>query len=199
MMVASQIDEYLSSLRAHLGPITLSEREEIVREISAHIRDSSEQEGASVADVLARLGPAEALAAQYRDGLLIRRASRSISPILLMRGAMRLATKGVFGVIVFFAGLFGYGIGGGCVLSALMKTIFPAHTGMWFRNGRLISSGTLFPPPPPGAHEVLGWAYIPIFLTAGSVLLLLTSILIRASLRVSERWQLQISRRSHSI
>jgi uncharacterized membrane protein len=126
MMVALPIDEYLTALRTHLGPITLSEREEIVREISAHIRDSAEEQGASVADVLARLGPAEALAAQYRDGLLIRRASRSISPILLMHAAMRLATKGVFGVIVFFAGLFGYGIGGGCVLSALMKTVFPA-------------------------------------------------------------------------
>jgi hypothetical protein len=69
---------------------------------------------------------------------------------------------------------------------------------MWLKNGRLIASGTLFPPPPPSAHEVLGWAYIPIFLTVGSLLLLLTNSLIRASLRVSQRWQLQISGPSHS-
>lgn len=198
MMVASQIDEYLGSLRAHLGPMTLGEREEIVREISAHIRDSAEQEGASVADVLARLGPAEALAAQYRDGLLIRRASRSISPLVLLNAALRLATKGVSGVMVFFCGIFGYGIGGGFVLTALMKPVFPVNTGLWIRNGVLASFGTLFPPPGPPAHEVLGMWYIPFALTFGSLTLLLTTYVIRRCLRLSQRWQLQISRLSHS-
>jgi hypothetical protein len=198
MMVASQIDEYLAILRAHLGPITLTEREEIVREISAHIRDSAEQHGASVADALARLGPAEALAAQYRDGLLIRRASRSISPLLLLNAALRLATKGMSGVVVFFCGIFGYAIGGGFVLTGLMKPIFPANTGLWIRDGMLDRSGTLFPPPGPPAHEVLGMWYIPIALTLGSLTLLLTTFVIRTCLRLSQRWQLQISRLSHS-
>jgi hypothetical protein len=38
-----QIDSYLTALRLHLGPLTIAEREEIVREITAHIRDSAEE------------------------------------------------------------------------------------------------------------------------------------------------------------
>jgi Protein of unknown function (DUF1700) len=194
MTETMQIDTYLSSLRTHLGPITLSERDEIVREISAHIRDSAEESGVSVETILARLGSAEELAAQYRDGILIRQASRSISPVKLMRGALRLATKGVSGVIVFFVGMIGYCIGGGLVLSGMLKPIFPAQTGVWFRDGHMISSGTQFYPPPPPAHEVLGIWYIPLMLTAGSLTLLATTFMIRASLRVSQRWQAKLSR-----
>jgi uncharacterized membrane protein len=182
------MDAYLNTLRANLAPMTLGEREEIVREIAAHIRDSAEQSGENVATVLARLGPAEALAAQYREGQLIRRASRSISPLLLMRGAGRLATKGAFGVLVFFVGMFGYAIGGGCVVTALLKPIFPANTGVWVRDGHFASSGTIFPAPA-GAHEMLGMAYIPVFLVIGSLTLLATGALIRAALRTSQRFQ----------
>ena len=84
----------------HLGPLTIAEREEIVREITAHIRDSAEESGASIEAVLARLGPAEELAKQYREGLLIRQASRSLSPLVLLRATLRLATKGLSGIVV---------------------------------------------------------------------------------------------------
>lgn len=188
-----QIDTYLSSLRTHLGPMTLSERDEIIREISAHIRDSAEESGVSVDAILARLGPAEELAAQYRDGILIRSASRSISPLKLMRGALRLATKGAFGVIVFFAGTFGYIMGGGMVLAGMIKPIFPAHTGMWVQDGRIVAFGTEFPQFGPPAHEVLGMWYIPLMLTAGSLTLLATTFVIRMSLRVSQHWQAKLS------
>ena len=189
MIAEQQIDSYLAALRAQLGPMTLAEREEIVMEISAHIRDSVEQTGASPQAILARLGSPSDLAAQYRDGLLIRQASRSISPLRLMRGALRLATKGVFGIIVFFVGMFGYIMGGGMALSGMIKPIFPAHTGMWVQDGRVIAFGTQFGLVGPPAHELLGMWYIPIMLTAGSLTLLLTTFLIRTSLRVSERWQ----------
>jgi len=193
MTETMQIDTYLSSLRTHLGPITLSERDEIVREISAHIRDSAEESRVSVETILAKLGSAEELAAQYRDGLLIRQASRSISPVKLMRGALRLATKGVSGVIVLFVGMFGYIIGGGMVLSGMIKPIFPAHTGMWMQDGHLIAFGTQLPQPGPTAHEVLGMWYIPLMLTAGSLTLLATTFVIRTSLRISQRWQARLS------
>ncbi len=189
----TQVDTYLSSLRAHLGPMTLSERDEIIREISAHIRDSAEESGVSVETILARLGSAEQLAAQYRDGMLIRRASRSISPILLIHGALRLATKGIAGMVVLFAGLFGYLIGGGCVLSGLLKGVFPAHTGTWFQDGRMIASGTQLYIPQPPAHEVMGMWYIPLMLTVGSLTLLATTFVIRTSLRISQRWQAKLS------
>jgi uncharacterized membrane protein len=189
MIEEQRINDYLSSLRDNLSPITLGEREEILREISAHIRDSAAEPGANVATVLARLGPPAALAAQYRDERLITRASRSISPVLLLRATLRLASKGVFGALVFFCGLFGYAMGGGIILTGIVKGILPANTGTWVSDGRIISSGVLFPPPPPPAHEILGWLYIPLALTAGSLLLLLTTFSIRAFLGISRRWQ----------
>jgi uncharacterized membrane protein len=195
MMETMHIDTYLSSLRTHLGPMSLSERDEIIREINAHIRDSAES-GVSQEAVLARLGPADQLAAEYRDGLLIRTASRSISPLKLMRGALRLATKGVFGVIVFFVGVFGYAMGGGMVLSGMIKPIFPAHTGMWIQDGHMIAFGTQFPRIYPPAHEVLGMWYIPLMLTAGSLTLLATTLAIRTSLRISQSWQAKLSPRA---
>jgi uncharacterized membrane protein len=185
MIQTMELDTYISDLRRHLAPIAIGEREEILREITAHVRDSVEQSGSSLAVVLQRLGPAEALAAQYRDGLLIRRASHSISPLLLLHASLRLATKGISGMVVCFAAIFGYLIGGGFVLSAFAKCIFPAHTGVWFSDGKLISSGTLFEIPQPPAHEVAGWWYVPVALVLGSVLILLTSFVVRTTLRIS--------------
>jgi uncharacterized membrane protein len=188
-----QIEGYLTALRLHLGPLTIAEREEIVREIGAHVRDSAEESGASIESVLARLGPAEELAAQYRDGLLIRRASRSISPVLLLRASVRLATKGVFGVLVFFVGLFGYSMGGGLVLTALLKPILPENTGVWLDgSGHFMSAGIQFPGPGSTAHEVLGYWFIPLALTVGSLTLLATTWAIRTSLKTSQHWQARL-------
>jgi hypothetical protein len=79
------------------------------------------------------------------------------------------------------------------VLSGMIKPIFPAHTGMWLRDGQLVAFGTQFPRIGPPAHEVLGMWYIPLMLTAGSLTLLATTFLIRTSLRVSQRWQAKLS------
>ncbi len=192
MTAEMKIDNYLTALRCHLGPLTIAEREEIVREISAHVRDSAEEVGASVETVLARLGPAAELAAQYRDGLLIRQASRSYSPLLLMRATLRLTTKGFFGTLVFFMAVFGYIIGANLVLTALVKPLLPAHTGLWVNNGHFVAAGIDFLPPASGYHEVLGLWYIPLALTVGSLTLLFTTFAIRASLRISQRWQSKI-------
>ena len=190
MITNSLMESYLGKMRLHLAPLTLSEREEIVMEIAAHVRDSAEQSGASVEAVLTRLGPAEALAAQYRDGQLISQASRSFSPPVLLRGALRLATKGAFGVLVFVLGVFGYLTGGSLVLSALLKPIFPANTGLWvIKFGRTVSTGALSSPPAAPAHEILGLWYILLALTVGSLTLLLTTWAIRKSLHVSSRMQ----------
>jgi uncharacterized membrane protein len=189
MTAETQMERYLTELRLHLGSITIAEREEIVREIGAHIRDSAEESGASIETVLARLGPARELAAQYRHGLLIRKASGSFSPLVLLRATLRLATRGIFGILVFFLGIIGYAFGGGLVLTALIKPILPANTGMWFQDGHLVDSGVLFPAPAPPAHEVLGMGYILVALILGSMTLLITTFAIRRSLRLSQRWQ----------
>lgn len=192
-MIADQtIDSYLTALRTHLGPMTLHDRDEIIREIGAHIRDSVEGSDASLEAVLARLGPADELAAQYRDGLLIRRASRSFSPLVLLRGALRLATGGVFGIIVFLVGMFGYTVGGGLVLSGLLKPIFPNHTGLWIQDGHFLGFGTQLYPTPPPSSEMLGNWYIIVTIVAGSLTLLLTMFLIRTALRVSKMARLKL-------
>ncbi len=184
-----QFDTYLSSLRSYLRPLAPNEREEILREITAHIRDSAEQNGASVETVLAKLGSPKELAAQYRDGQLMRRATRSISPLLLLRAALRMATKGVSGIVVFFAAVFGYVLGAGLVLSAFAKCIFPAHTGMWIRGGEFIGAGTQLYVPQAPAQEILGWWYVLIALTLGSLITLFTTFVIRKSLRISQTLQ----------
>ncbi|HTX76817.1 MAG TPA: DUF1700 domain-containing protein [Terracidiphilus sp.] len=191
MIAEQRMEAYLSALRSHLDPMTLQEREEILREITAHIRDAQEEPGATLDKVLARLGTPEELAGQYRDGALIRRASRSYSPVVLLRGAMRLSTRGLSGIIVFFAGVIGYAVGGGFVLSAMLKPIFPGNTGVWVQDGKLVDFGTHFPAPP-GAHEVLGNWYIVLTLIVGSMLLLGTMYLIRATLRVSKLAQMRL-------
>ncbi len=189
MTEKQEVQAYLAALRAALGPVALGEREEIAREIEAHIEDSLQEPGAELAAVLERLGAAEALAAQYREGLPIRRASRSRSPVTLLRGALRLATKGVFGMLVFFAGAFGYLMGGGMVLAGVLKPIFPHNAGIWVTKTQVVSAGVLTPAPPPPAHEVAGLWFTPIMLVLGALLLLATTAVIRAALGASQRLQ----------
>ena len=141
--------------------------------------------------MLRRLGTPEDLASQYRDGMLIRSASRSYSPITLLRGALRLGTRGLSGMIVFFAGVVGYAVGGGFVLSAMLKPVFPGNTGLWVHDGQLVDFGTHFPAPS-GAHEVLGNWYIFVSLVLGSLLILATMYLIRATLRLSKMAQIRL-------
>jgi uncharacterized membrane protein len=184
-----QLDSYLLSLRAHLAPITPAEREDILREITAHIQDSIAESGEPAAAVIARLGPPEELAAQYSEGLFVRRASRSLSPLLLLRATLRLASKGLVGTLVFVCGLFGYAAGAGLILTALLKPIFPAHTGLWLANGHFADLGMMLHPPPSPAHEVLDWWYVFAALVVGVVLCALTTYAIRMFLRLSRRWQ----------
>jgi len=186
-----QIEIYLAALRNHLAPIALAEREDILREISAHIRDSVES-GSTIQAVLARLGPPEELAAQYRDGVLIRAASRSISPVTLLRATLRVATKGIVGIAVFFCGFTGYTVGVSLLLMGLLKPFIPASVGMWTSKTTAVwqSSGptlgiqTNHPP-----HEVLGWWAIPVGLIGGAIVLVLTTMGIRGFLRLSHQLQ----------
>ena len=193
MSKEQQIEVYLSALRVALGPIQHNEREEIVREIAAHIRDSAEQPGASVDVILQRLGPAEKLAGEYRDGELIRQASRSISPLLLLHALLRLTTQGVSGLFVFLVALFGYVLGVGLVLSALLKPLFPDHVGVWLQKTQSVTSGdssystTITTGAAP--HEILGFWIIPLALILGSLTLLFTTYAIRKTLRLSRQWQ----------
>ncbi|HEY3929311.1 MAG TPA: DUF1700 domain-containing protein [Candidatus Koribacter sp.] len=183
--------EYLQSLRSYLKSLPSETREEIVLEIASHIQDALAQPGASLDAILARLGPPERVAAAYRDNFLLRRARRSFSPVVAAHAAVRLATKGIFGFIVAACATVGYCFGGGMVLVALMKPIFPRHTGLWVSGGHVINSGVIFPIPAPPAHEILGQAIIPICLVLGTAIVLLTTGCVQLFLRTSRFVQKQ--------
>ena len=189
MTPQQMIDAYLARFESHLRTTSRRDKEEILREIEAHIRDAAERDDGNVASILSRLGEPEALANQYRDVALLQKASRSLSPLVLLRAAVRLATKGVFGAFVLFCGVVGYAFGAGLVLVGLIKPIAPAHSGLWMRNGVPVSSGALVVIPPPPAHEVLGWWLIPIALTLGVLIILGTTFIVRHGLRRFPSWQ----------
>ena len=179
-----RITEYLSAFRAHLGTMPEPQRDEIVREITAHIRDAAGEPGASLAAVMARLGSPEDLARQYGAGALLQQARRSLSPWLLLQVAVRLATRGVLGLVVFVCALSGYLTGAGLILSALAKPFFPTYIGMWRPNPHTFTAGMAAPNLGP-MHEVLGWWYIPLALVLGAVLILLTTLIVRGCLWIS--------------
>jgi uncharacterized membrane protein len=174
----NRIDKYLEKLRAALKGMTLAEREDIIDEIHMHIRERAGEELAGVEIVLAGLGPAEKLAEQYRTGLLLQHARRSISPLVILRATMRWARTGVEGFAVFLIALLGYAAGVGFLVLALLKPIFPDRTGLWvgpgvfeftFRMGLKPSYYTS------SVHEVLGWWFLPVCLIIGSLSMLATT------------------------
>ena len=179
-----RIEQYLSDLRVALRTTPEPQHGEIVQEITAHIRDAAEEPGASVSAVLARLGPPQTLARQYGEGALLQTARRSLSPWLLLRAALRLATKGVLGVLVFCCAAAGYLTGAGMILSALAKPFFPSIIGLWRPTPHSLAIGMLASNVQP-MHEVLGWWYIPLALGIGAMLTLVTTLIIRACLWVS--------------
>ena len=187
-----QIDTYLNQLSRYLTKLSAADRDEILREISSHIQDSLTVPGATAETILARLGPPEQVAAGYRDRVLMKRASRSYSPVTVLRATLRLATKGVSGIIVCACAVFGYLIGGGFVMVGFLKPIFPKNTGLWL-GGPEPNSGLLFPAPAPPAHEVLGIYFIPLALFVGCLLILLTTLIIRFVLRTSRQWEVQLA------
>jgi hypothetical protein len=181
-----RIDNYLSKFRERLPAMSVADREEIVREISVHIRESAQEPDSSVDEILHRLGPAESLASEYEHGLLIQHASRSISPLLILRATLELAKRGMEGFVVFLGVITGYALGGGLLLTAILKPIFPRQTGLWIGPG-VFNFGIHFPRFADPVHEVLGWWYIPAAFWLGSFFLWLTTYGIRRFLRRSKQ------------
>jgi uncharacterized membrane protein len=185
---AQPIAAYLTDLRSQLAPITLSEREDILREITAHIRDSAEM-GTPIETVLARLGTPAQLAAQYRDSQLIRTASSSFSPVLLLRATLRMATKGVTGILVFLCASVGYVVGAGYIIGGILKPFLPDHIGLFptsatkeaWRTTGIVNNDV--------HGEIFGWWGVPIAIVSGVLVLILTTYAIRAFLRLSQRVQ----------
>ncbi|HLJ75503.1 MAG TPA: DUF1700 domain-containing protein [Thermoanaerobaculia bacterium] len=182
-----ELYNYLRSLRENLVDIPEDEREDIIREINAHVRDRAQEPNHSVTEILRRLGSAEDLAAQYRREALIRKATGSISPVVILKATLQLATRGLEGLAIFLGAIFGYGAGIGFLITAILKPFFPRETGLWVGPG--VFDFGIHTPARYGdsVHEVLGWSYIPVALVLGLIFLVVTTMLIRKWLR--SRWQ----------
>ena len=200
MTLETQVNDYLAQLRAALNGMTVSEREDIVEEIHMHIRERIADQAINLNAVLARLGPAQDLAQQYRTGLLVQRAQRSISPLVILRAALRWATTGVVGFMVFVIAIVGYSTGACLLLLALIKPFFPANTGLWVGPEQFNFSfrlGATMTNPASPVHEILGWWLIPVCLTIGSLSLVATTKLLQF-LMGRFRWKVPFMSTAHT-
>lgn len=173
------IDTYLSALRRRLSELREEDVNDIVEEIRAHILDKTSG-GASLDEVNATLnglGTSEELANRYRSDELLKRAQITHSPLTSLRGLFRWATLSVAGVVVFVVSVVGYTLGGGLVIFAGLKVLWPRQTGFWkmaYPDGSWGLQFSFGNGASPHGQELLGWWLLPICLILGPALLLLT-------------------------
>ena len=181
------IEVYIARLRKALSGFSVGEREDIVEEIRTHIVDRVAESGLTVEETLARLGPAEELAKDYRSGALVRRARSSFSPWTILRATFRWAMTGVHGFAVFILAVLGYGLGTGLILSGLLKPLFPEQTGLWI--GPEVFQIGFRPEHSPDVHEMLGPWFTQIALGLGVLFFIVTTMLVRRLLPRFRRWK----------
>lgn len=158
-----RIDTYMARLEDALGEILPSDREDILREIHAHILDSTgvaANRDAAVDRVLRLLGTPEELAGRYVTESMLARASRSFSPLLLLRTCWRWAKVGMKGTLAFLLALFGYTAAFSLTVAVFLKPFMPSQIGMWAGPEGFIAVGV--PAHPERMHELLGHYFIPV-------------------------------------
>jgi hypothetical protein len=128
-----------------------------------------------VAAALERLGRPKEVAAMYVAENIVTRAESSFSPWLVLKGLFRWAGISTAGVFVFFTSLTGYVIAVSLAISAMMKPLAPGRVGLWRIGEDDYALRLGFTDTPPFGTELLGWWIIPVGLTFGIGLFLLTS------------------------
>jgi uncharacterized membrane protein len=172
------IERYFSELGSKMKSLPAAEREEILRELRAHVMDRLENAGPSEEQcqkVLVALGTPQEIARQYRLELALGRAAKSKSPAVLFRGTLLWAVSGLQGFVVFMVALFGYGMALAFFVGAVLKPFFPDHIGLYAgKDG--VNIAYL---PNPHGPDVLGNFFIPVALITGLLLMQGTSLLLR--------------------
>ena len=179
----AKIDAYLAQLRRSLGELPPEEVSEILREIRGHILERAEGSGElndeRLVAILKALGRPEEIAPLYQAESLMARARTSLSPSLLLRGALRWAMLSLRGFGLFFLGLLGYGLALGFIVGAAGKIVAPQQVGAWLGpHGFNIGTNSDL-----DARDVLGWWLVPFGFAFGTLLLVGTTRLLRWSLR----------------
>jgi uncharacterized membrane protein len=178
------IESYFAALSAQLSDLSPGKKEEVVRELRAHVFDRLEQITVPTNDdcrmVLKAMGTPEEIARQYRVELLLKRSAWKISPWSMLRTLSRWTLTGIQGYIVFVLAMLGYTIGACLYVTALLKPLFPHHVGLFV--GEQGINLARFPAPPPGT-EILGAYYIPCAVFLGFLFTLGTTLAIRSVVR----------------
>jgi len=161
-VIDNRSETYLGQLKAALDGVPRSERDEILREIRAHILDSVEtasNRDVAAEKVLRLLGAPQELAERYRTEYQLSRASHSLSPLFLLRTTWRWAKLGMRGILAFLLALFGYTIALSLIVAILLKPFMPSRVGMWVGSEGL-NIGV--PSHPERMHELLGSWFVPV-------------------------------------
>lgn len=177
------IESYFAALETQLSDLPRANRDDVVRELRAHVLDRLEPRAAVSDDdcrtVLRALGAPDEIARQYRLELLLNRAARSRSPWVLFRTTMRWAVTGVQGFSVFMVAFIGYATAASFYVTAALKPFFPNNIGMYAGpDGFNIAYQDH-----PAGHDIAGPYFIPIAIIAGFLITLVTTISLKALIR----------------
>ncbi|MGE5322835.1 MAG: DUF1700 domain-containing protein [Actinomycetota bacterium] len=173
------VETYFGQLDAKMADLPEGERREFLMELRAHVMDRLEQR-ATVSDedcraVLKALGTPDEIARQYRMELILKRSSWKISPLTVLRVALRWTVAGVQGYLVFIVALVGYLVAASLYLTALLKPFFPHNIGMYVSERGI----NLADFPIQHGHDIMGNYYIPFAIFVGYLLTFGTTLLIR--------------------
>ncbi|HEU4415157.1 MAG TPA: hypothetical protein VFT65_10280 [Candidatus Angelobacter sp.] len=188
------IESYFAALSHQLADLPQAKRDEVVRELRAHVLDRLAQPTPPTSDdcraVLKAMGTPEEIARQYRVELLLKRSAWKIAPWSVLRTLSRWTLTGIQGYIVFVIAMIGYTMGIALYITALFKPLFPHNIGMFVSDHAI--NLARFPDPPPGT-EMLGAYYVPIAVAAGYLFTLVTTVSIRGIVRKFGRLKQKIS------
>ena len=177
-----RIETYMNRLESALRGVSPEYRNDILREIRAHITDSAEHGvdyAGAVDRVLRLLGTPEDLAARYSTECQLERASRSISPWLILSTCWQWAKLGIKGTLAFFVAVIGYGLALAGTASVFLKPFSP-RLGFWSGPEGF---GIIVPDHPTVMHEWLGNYFIPVIAAAVFMFAIGTTQLLRRMMR----------------
>jgi hypothetical protein len=169
---------YLMALRANLRTLTPDLRQEIIEELRSHVHECAESQGQLTDDgvtaVLERLGSPQDLAAQYTSECITAQAASGRSQWQVARRLCDWVAVGPAGLFVVSGSLVGYFLAAALSLCAIRKFFAPDRAGLWQLSEGLSLRLGFGAAPPSNGTELLGWWIVPLGLTTGIGLVLLT-------------------------
>ena len=183
-VVDARIETYLNRLESALGGLSPEYKNDILREIRAHIIDSAEASAdpaGAVDRVFGLLGTPEELAVRYSAECQLELASRSFSPWVLLRTCWQWARLGIKGTLAFLVAVIGYSIALALTGTVFVKPFLPSRVGMWIGPAEGFKIGVSSHPEQ--MHELLGNYFVPVIAAAAFLTAIATTHLLRWMMR----------------